>query len=257
VSRFGLGHLADHANDVEADLRLKHVGHLLAAPARAPLAVNYADHLDAVQDQGPTSSCVGNALSSSIYLRAKLAGTPIPRPSRKAIYDFARLVDDPHKGLLDLGSRPRAAMVGLQDYGIVPESRWPLDFARINELPPNDVFQHAVDAMVTDYYRVGAGAGAATLVRQALARGFCPTFAMEVDQAYEDYDGSFTWDGLKGPSLGGHYQCVIGYGEDYLVVLNSWSSAWGDHGFARIGDRAFDAAATDILVPTVVPSRLT
>lgn len=248
-----LGLIPDRQRDVDADARLRHVGILLGAQRIAgPIHIDRRDLLDGVQDQGGSNSCVGQALASSIYLTAASSGQTIERPSAKGIYDLARLVDSPNV-LDDVGSRPRAAIIGMQDYGMVANSRWPLTALNVNDKPPLDVFQHAYPARLSAYYRI-VGASSALLVRTALARGFFPVFGMPVDEAYQAHDGRTTFTGLRGPMVGYHMQCVIGCGTDDLLVLNSWGRGWGDGGFIRIADAAFDTLAFDVLVPTVAPA---
>lgn len=254
----GLGHLPDHPVHVALDLRVRHVGRLLGAALRTPVVVDHAERLDRILDQGATSSCVGQALSTSLYLRGQIAGAPIARPSPLAIYTLARLVDVPYAPLTDIGSRPALAMMGLRDHGMVAESRWPLDATHINAALPFDVYQHGSDAPLLDYYRIGAGAGASVLVRQALARGFAPCLALQVDRTFEGY-GEGVWGGPTSPLVGGHYVCAIGYGEDYVWIANSWGSGWGLGGLGRIADRVLDdpAVCSDLLVPIVTPTEVT
>src|SRR3990167_3734272 len=121
------GHILDLDADVAEDLRDRHVGRLVGAVGAVslPTSVDYSSLLDGVQEQRASSSCVGQAFSTAIYLRANLAGHPIARPSAKAIYDIARLSDQKNV-LVDQGSRPRAALDGMLEYGLVAADRWPL-----------------------------------------------------------------------------------------------------------------------------------
>lgn len=193
-----------------------------------------------------------------MYLRAKIIGRPILRPSRRAIYDFARLCEDPHGLLVDEGSMPSMAMLGMQQYGLVPDERWPLDEARINEPPPEDVFQHAISATVGEYYRLESGYGCAESLRHALAQGHIPAFAMSVDASYEQMTPDEIYQGPSGPSLGGHMQAIVGYTPDYFIIAGSWGYGFARNGFARVAPSFFDmGGASDILVPTVVPQRVT
>jgi len=261
------GHLPDHRRVIEYDLihrpiarlpGLVHASHLETASSELSYAPLLEANGDGVPDQLSTSSCVGNAFSTSVFLRAAISGKPITRPSRKAIYDIARLIDAPYMQMVDEGSRPAAAVLGMQQYGLVDERRWPLLEERVNDDPPEDVFQHALDARVNNYYRIAPGAGCAASIRRALLSGYVPAFAMPVDQVYENYDGEGIYAGIMGPILGGHMQCVVGFGSGYLLVCNSWSSSWGMKGLAPVTDGWFDSSnVTDILVPTVVPGGVT
>lgn len=238
----GLGHIPDDHATVDEDLRERHVGVLLGAAAgELPSIVDYSSMLERIPDQGSTSSCVGQAFATAIFLRAHLDGIPLPRPSAKAIYDVARLIETPN-ALIDIGSRPRLAVQGMQDYGIVAEERWPLTEANVNTPPPLDVFRAGLGAKLSGHYRIG-GADVGTLLRSALARGFVPVFAMDVDDAYLAYDGSAIYGGLTAPRVGSHMQAVVGYGAEYFLVANSWGAGWGQRGLARIAADFFNTAA--------------
>lgn len=258
-----LGHIPDAAHVVAKDLAERPLRRLIGVNASASSGdIDFSSLLDDIPDQGATSSCVGNAFSTAIYLRAKVAGHPIARPSRKAIYDVARLVDDPHVKLDDLGCRPRAAILGMQKYGLVAEERWKLAENDINQPPPLDVFLHGIGSELADYARIASGAGAADAIDRALASGFPVPYAQEVDQSYFDYDGSGVWSGMLGPSQGGHMQCIGGRtvvdGTPCFIVIGSWGRSFGRGGRALIARSFFDSGqATDILVPKVVPQEVT
>lgn len=254
----GRGHIPDYADVVAGDLRARHVGRLLGVALRTPAVVDYAERLDRVLDQGTTASCVGQALSTSLYLRGQIACTPVARPSPLAIYTLARLADAPHATLTDDGSRPASAVAGLRDHGLVAEPRWPLVVGHVDSPLPLDVYQHGGDAPLLDHYRIASGPGASVLVRQALARGFAPCLALQIDRSFEDYAGG-RWDGPEAPIVGGHYVCAVGYGEDHVWLVNSWGTGWGLGGLARIADRVLDDpfVCSDLLVPTVTPTEVT
>lgn len=252
------GHVPDSSARVACDLLVRHSDKLLGAPLHIPERVDHSPLLDAVPDQGGTSSCVGQAFGTSVYLRAKIAGHPIQRPSRRAIYDFARLCENPQGLLEDSGSMPGMAVLGMQQYGLVSDARWPLDEDNINSPPPEDVFQHALDATVGEYYRIESGFGCAEGIRQALAKGYVPAFAMDVDASYEEMTPDEIYQGPSGKSLGGHMQAIVGYAPGYFLIAGSWGYGFARNGFARISDKFFDdGGASDILVPTLVPPKVT
>jgi cathepsin B len=64
---------------------------------------------------------------------------------------------------------------------------------------------------------------------------------------YEDfmsYSGGI-YKHTTGSQLGGHAVKIIGWGESYWVVANSWGPSWGEKGFFNIafGDCGIDSAA--------------
>lgn len=247
-----LGHIKDDRDFELADLATRHVTALVGVRFSSAANVDHSQRLDAIQDQGPSNSCVGQALATSLYMRGQLSGMPIPRPSALAIYTHARLLDANYQPLSDDGSRPRSAMRGLTEYGVVANERWPLDMARINDPMPLDVFQHALDSVVTDYYRIASGLGCSALIRTALAKGYIPVAAVPVDQSFEDM-GTGVYDGPRGPSLGSHMVAFAGSGDGYLRIANSWGRSWGDAGFGSVSDLFVDRYAVDILVPVLGP----
>ena len=260
ASARGLGWRPDDPSIVQHELVSKHLSNLVGAmaPVRAPV-LNYTPLLDKIPDQRNTSSCVGHAFATAIYLTAKLQGFDIPRPSAKAIYDFARGEDQPYVHLQDDGCRPLAAIRCLVDKGMVSDADWPILFhpegmSNINVRPPIDVYQEALAAKVGDWYRIAAGPGASALIDHALARGYCPVFAMPVDHEYQWLQGEKIYEGRKGASLGGHMQAIAGKGDGYKMIVTSWGATHGDYGVVKIANDYIDSGeCTDIIVCTVVP----
>ena len=254
-TRRGYGHLRD-----AADERDRHVGQLLGAVTPGvplPKAIDRSVYLDGVQDQGPTSSCVGQAIASAAFLVGAIAGKPIARPSALAIYALARELDAPKEDLVDLGCAPRSALKACASFGLCASTRWPFDAGKVDEPLSWDVLQHAIDGRLTGYYRSDTG-DVALQLRTAISLGHIPIFGMPVDLSYEQWDGSGVYAGLAGEVLGYHAQAIIGYdGADFLV-LNSWGRSWGADGIARI-DGAFVAGPDcfDRWVLTVTPPEVT
>ena len=79
---------------------------------------DWSPYLDAVQDQlGGT--CVGQSASSAIYLRAKIAGVPIRRPSAPLIVAYAQMVEAPGRPIDCDGCQPSIAVREMRERGIV------------------------------------------------------------------------------------------------------------------------------------------
>lgn len=260
----GKGWHEDDPGIVDVELVGRHVSNLVGGITIATENVDYTKLLDRVPDQRSTNSCVGQAFATALYLTAKLAGMPIPRPSAKAIYDFARAEDEPYEALQDVGSRPLAAIRCLTEKGLVAEEGvygWPILFdsfgraANINQPPPLDVYQNALDAKLGNYYRISAGTGASTLVRHALSRGYCPVFAMPVDEAFERWSSEMVYEGRTGTILGWHMQAIAGFVDGALLVPGSWGPYWANGGVVKIANDYFDSGeCKDILVPVAVPN---
>jgi hypothetical protein len=258
--RRGLGWLPDDPQRVALELTAAPLEDLIGTPTSPAVdAIDLAPLLDKIPNQEHTSSCVGHAFATSLYLLGQTTKTPIPRPSAKLIYDFARAEDQPYVRLGDYGSRPIAAMRCLIEQGMVAESDWPIVFepggrSNINDRPPLGIYQKALGYKVGSYYRIRAGYGAAEAVRLALRHGYVPIFAMPVDAAYQDWDGGVYVE-RDGPSLGGHMQSTCGYGDGHILVASSWGETHGEDGIVRIADSYFESGeVTDILVPTLVPT---
>lgn len=249
--RFGLGHLADLPD--ERDLRVER---LLArrGPVGVPASVDLSAHVGQVRDQSITSSCVGQAFARAIHVRAGVEGKDLPFPSALAIYTLAR--EEERAGmLLDRGCYPRNAAKAISRRGVCGEQHWPFDADRVNGAVPWRVLQDSADALVDGYYRIGGiGADRCELVRSALAAGFPVPFATQVDHALEGYAGRGEIGAFRGPSLGGHMMCLIGYRPGAFLGVNSWGSGWGLRGlFWMTDERIGSESSTDFYALNLAP----
>jgi hypothetical protein len=236
----GLGHIPDDPDprDWVGIGRLVGVG-IGTADARYADALDYRAFCADVTDQGSTNKCVGSAIVGAIDTQARLVGRVQPYGSDDAVYAIARALDaaSPDAPLLDLGSKPRMAIRGVQRYGLVARERWqPAD---ASERPPFDVFHAGSTATIASYTRIESDV--VMQLAMALARGFIPIFAMSVDQSYLDWEGRGVYQGLRGPAIGRHMQAIVGYDlaspEPYFIVRNSWGAGWAEDGYARVAAR--------------------
>jgi C1A family cysteine protease len=255
----GLGFIPDDDEIVSAQLVAYPAHALVGVPVGLPASISWRSLVDLVPDQGGTSSCVGHAFASSIDLLAKVRGNPIARPSASAIYAFARKRQvGPDAPLFDGGTSPSVAIEVMKDFGLAAEERWPFDSAHINDEPPLDVFHAGADALLSQHYRIANTSLAQDMIRQALAKGYIPTFAMSVDDAFMGWFGRAVYRGPDGASKGWHMQAIVGYADDYFEVLGSWGRNWADEGFVRIHESFFTTQNVgSILVPTIIPLKVT
>ncbi len=253
----GCGFLPDPDEIVSAQLVAYHARALVGSSASIPEAMSYAFLVTDIANQGSSSSCVGQAFASSIHLRSIVSGSPIAKPSAKAIYDLARMQRDRVAPLFDGGCSPIDAINGMKLSGLVAEERWPLTSENVDVKPDWDIFQHGLDALLGQHYRIAEGRGSAQLIREALAKGYFPTFAMDVYGNYADYDGSAVYAAADGRFIGRHMQCIVGYDGDVFAVLNSWGKDWGQGGFSMMSASFIESrSCNSLLVPTVIPARV-
>lgn len=205
-----------------------------------------------ILDQGPTSSCVAQAIAGQVRLTARLAGKPIGLPARKGIYSPARLLDMPGEPLADVGCTPRNGYKACAKVGLVAEERFPFTFDSVNDPLPWDVARAGAGAQLIEgkdvgYWRAFTGAE----IRQALVRGLPVTFGMPVDDAYEAYFGG-VYEGRAGAIRGYHAQMIVGFAPGIFFVANSWGTSWGEAGFCRmsadylLGSECFDFYAVSV-----------
>jgi hypothetical protein len=228
---------------------------LVGATLEPPPSADLSRFVDRIRDQTITSSCVGQAFSRAVHVRAEVQGLGIPYPSALSIYTLARLEEG--KDLLDVGCYPRNAATAMSKRGVCGESHWPFDEGRINDPVPWDVLQTSGDALVTGYYRVtGLGAERCALVRRALSSGYPVPYATQVDDQFEEYNGHGEIGAFQGPSHGGHMTCLIGYRPGAFLGVNSWGTGWGDDGFYWISDdRIGSSYCSDFYALTVAPAQ--
>lgn len=202
-------------------------------------------HARPVRDQ-VGSSCTANAMCAAIELRADLCGVACPRLSAQALYWFARQRHGEEH--VDEGSYPWALIDAAERVGICAADDWPDDAARINEQP--GLRAAVAGALVTGAQSVTDADG----IRAAIAAGHPVIIGVQVGKEFEDYTGAagvvFSEPSV---SLGGHELCLIGYRPGAFLALNSWSSAWGDHGTAWLSE-AYVMTSPDTRVVTIAPS---
>lgn len=263
-----LGHIPDYPVFFDAegnatqihgpgDYLLEDAGRVMASRKVATTdSIDFLDHLDEVQDQlGGT--CVGQSSGSSIFMRAQIQGKPIKRPSAALIVAIAQMMDAPGKPIDCDGCRPALAITGLRERGIVALEEWPETEENLVTIPPEDVFARAEGAKVDAYYRIPTGGDVVAGFRAALARGFLPIFAMQVDTRYENI-GADVYDGAGGAVLGNHAQCVVGYSAILRAfrVLNSWGRTFGDGGVAWVSEQVMAQKTFDRLVIESTPQEV-
>lgn len=249
----GFGAIPDRLEDAEHDARHRHIAGLIGRDAGVlSAAIDWTDHLDRIPDQGASSSCVGQAMSTAIYLAGQALRAPVPRPSAAWSYAVARYYDTPGV-LVDVGCRPRSAVLGALRHGIVAESRVPFDPAAVNVAPPLDADVAGADALFTGYYRVAGDVP--LLLRMALEKGHVPMLSMVVHESFQDLGRGATYAEPEGTELGRHMVAIAGYRPGSFCLVNSWGTGWADGGTCWIADRFIASSyVQDVYVVTAAPA---
>ena len=239
----GLGYKPDQED--ARDLKVSALG---LSTMGLPRAVSLEHLVTNVRNQGPTSSCVAQALAAAIDIREAGAGLRVDPVSRLFIYGNSRLLDDPthprRAVLSDGGTYIRNACKALQRLGAPPESAWPWSTnpIKVRRQPSIASYMAAHKRRVVGagYYRIDdVGTSRILALQAALASGRPVVFGTNVNRAFQSNDGPRTIDAPEplDPIAGGHAMCLVGYdtlrtGAVLFWVLNSWGERWRSGGFA-------------------------
>lgn len=225
------------------------------AAVRVPKSYSLEAFEAPIQDQGPTSSCVGHGTSQGLYTSFAAQGNPLGFvPSPLAIYQLARIMgfSAPTTPLQDTGAQPFFLVQGINQYGI--RAMGPLSSdgrnsdvtsANVNTKPLLSQLEEEGLNIVTGEYRVDPGDS--TMIEQictCITQGIAVGFGFQVDDTFEN------WIPTRGPMntydlktyRGGHWVCFTSFdGFDPLApektVLrgpNQWNRSWGSNGHFEV-----------------------
>lgn len=248
----GLGCVLDPPEVVAGELRTRHVASLVGSDAAYAPVRDWREHLDFVPDQGATETCVAWSLSSAAFLAARVARTPIARPSVRWLYAISHWAWLPGTPISPYGRSARTMALAAERHGLVAEPRWPFDVARVTEPPPLDLDIAGADALLTGWYRIGGG-DVPTQMRMALNAGHFPMLAIQVRESFRAYEGGIYVP--NGTARGWHMLVAVAYSPGTFVLLNSWGEDHGDGGFVLVPDDVVTGPdVAGIIVVTTAPT---
>ena len=206
--------------------------HMLCGASPLPLPEASALPLDPpVSDQGPTQSCVGQAIARAISIRSAIMGCAVS-PSAFGLYALARamLRTEPAWPLEDHGTMPSAAYLAAQTWGLPAETDWPSDWTRVNDEPTLGRMLASDAVRLAGWYRCAGPDD----VRRAISQGYPVTAGLWASNEICDNRGEPIE--THGPvGIGGHYVTIEAYDGlrgGSFEIANSWGKYWGFGGKA-------------------------
>lgn len=210
---------------------------LAAFDGSVPVAHDLRELVLDVLVQGNLGSCVAQAGMQAIRMRELAQGRRTELGSRLFAYYLARALE--HTTGYDAGASLRSLFDGLRKFGYPPESAWPYDPTDTGS--PSDAFRKAPSTTAVwaaydqrapvVYQRLGEeGADRIAALKRAIATGYPVCFGCEVSR---DFSLGYVEETVAPPKVafGDHALIFAGYDGDRFLVLNSWSTGWGDGGY--------------------------
>lgn len=212
-----------------------HRDHVLTVEraTKAPLKVDLRALCPPVLDQGELGSCTANAIANAHrFDQNKQKKAAVFSPSRLFIYYNERAMEGTVKS--DAGAQIRDGIKSIAKSGVCTEAEWPYTIKKFATRPPAKCFADATAHQAVNYQRVPQTVEG---IRSCLSAGFPFVFGFSVYEAFESDQVAAT--GLvnlprKGEQLlGGHAVLCVGCDDttDRILVMNSWGTAWGQHGY--------------------------
>ena len=206
----------------------------LTAPVVLPAKVDLRDKCPGILNQGQLGACTAHALANA-HLFSQLAqpGGIDSLPSRLWIYLQERLIEGTQ--FEDSGAQIRDGIKALAAVGAPPESEWPYDTSKFAEDVTSKFSDDALKHKITSYTSVPQSL---VSIKTALFQEQHPiAFGFMVFESFEGQNvaqtGVVPMPQEHETELGGHAVLMVGYDDARcaFIVMNSWGSEWGDHGF--------------------------
>jgi hypothetical protein len=219
------------------DRDLKLVGDadsMFGAVAAAPPKQSYdlIQHIDWVNDQQTSNSCVWNGIQTAHWIRQGRQGTAQEKKRRLSrMFGYWNTRKRNGDESRDQGCIPREAWKAAATMGFCTEALWPFEISKVNQKPDLDAFTGAIDQQwLTGYYNLWGLTGRDNEARLAISQGHPVVFGTLIDDKFTTYKAATPDETVgipKSVPVGRHMMCGVGYDEKGLIVANSWGLGWG------------------------------
>lgn len=208
----------------------------VSKPMAIPGKASLRSKTPLVEDQGDIGSCTAHAATSAMEYLYKKQGKTSPQLSRLFLYYATRVWTEKIGAADDSGAMIRDVMKTLRRYGTCLETTWPYLTSKFSLAPSPEAKTEALKHQILFYYRCPNLRSAKMTIASGypVVGGFSVPSSMMGPESektgivkYPDNDEDF---------VGGHAVLFVGYDDTtkMLCFVNSWGSAWGDHGFGYL-----------------------
>lgn len=240
------------SRNVETDWQFTHaVGAGIASAAPIPKAKDLREMWWDIGDQGQTGACVGWATADGLlrwhFVKAgRIKKTD--RMSERFIWMAAKETDEftsqPTTFIEDEGTSLKAALDIARKFGSVTDPNLPFEPPKLYPDATQKFYMLAAELKINSYTNLGRNL---TNWRQWLANSGPILTRLNVDATWDNATTTGGHLASYDPTSvrGGHAVAVVGYDQSMLIVRNSWSTEWGDKGFAYASNAYAAAAFTE------------
>jgi C1A family cysteine protease len=206
-----------------------HPQHLIRQGLR-PAKMDLRSKMAPVYDQGQLGSCTAFAVAKGLResLQRIEGEQEVPLSALFQYYETRVRLGSVNQ---DSGGTITDAVAVLKEVGSAPDSVWSYDIAKFKLKPPAAAYKAAGENKVHETTQLAS----LDDVKSALASGQPVAFGFMVYKSMMSVKGDGVMPMPKPGEkvLGGHAVLAVGYDDTkkQLIVRNSWSEGWGDHGY--------------------------